>query len=74
MLAFRTQHFARWRHIARPDRLKALHVKVGLEGIDSDFATLLRTVVIFLGERPVAREWVRIGMVAAGVLVLSIRR
>jgi transporter family protein len=30
--------------------------------------------VIFLGERPAPREWLGIGMVAAGVLVLSIRR
>ena len=30
--------------------------------------------VIFLGERPGAREWLGIGMVAAGVLVLSIKR
>jgi len=32
------------------------------------------SAVIFPGERPDAREWVGIGMVAAGVLVLSIRR
>ncbi|MEP6991747.1 MAG: EamA family transporter [bacterium] len=125
--------------------LTAIFAKIGLEGIDSDFATLVRTVVIvavlgafvaatgkwrdplalpgrsltflvlsafatgaswvcyfralkigeaakvapvdklsvvlvaifaviFLGERPVAREWFGIAMVAAGVLVLSIRR
>lgn len=30
--------------------------------------------VIFLGERPVAREWVGILMVACGVLVLAIKR
>ena len=30
--------------------------------------------VIFLGERPVAREWLGIGLVALGVLVLSFRR
>ncbi len=125
--------------------LTAIFAKIGLEGIDSDFATLLRTVVIvavlgvfvattgkwrdpfalpsrsvlflvlsafatgaswvcyfralkigeaskvapvdklsvvlvalfavaFLGERPAAREWLGIGMVAAGVLVLSIKR
>ena len=125
--------------------LTALFAKVGLEGIDSDFATLLRTIVIvgilgvlvlatgkwrnpmllpsrsvtflvlsavatgaswvcyfralklgavsqvapvdklsvvlaavlavlFLGERPVAREWVGILLVAAGVFVLSFRR
>ena len=125
--------------------LTAIFAKVGLEGIDSDFATLFRTVVIvavlgafvaatgkwrdpfalpgrsvtflmlsalatgaswvcyfralkigeaakvapvdklsvvlvavfafaFLGERPAPREWIGIGMVAAGVLVLSIRR
>jgi transporter family protein len=29
---------------------------------------------VFLGERPVAREWVGIAMVAAGVLVLAIKR
>ena len=125
--------------------LTAIFAKIGLEGIDSDFATLLRTVVIvavlgvfvaatgkwrdpftlparsvtflvlsalatgaswvcyfralkvgeaakvapvdklsvvlvaifaviFLGERPAPREWLGIGMVAAGVLVLSIKR
>ena len=125
--------------------LTAIFAKIGLEGIDSDFATLMRTVVIvavlgtfvaatgkwrdplalpgrsvmflvlsafatgaswvcyfralkigeaakvapvdklsvvlvavfaviFLGERPAAREWLGIGMVAAGVLVLSIKR
>ena len=125
--------------------LTAIFAKIGLEGIDSDFATLLRTVVIvvvlggfvaatgkwrdpltlparsttflvlsalatgaswvcyfralkvgeaakvapvdklsvvlvavfavaFLGERPAAREWLGIAMVAAGVLVLSLRR
>jgi transporter family protein len=125
--------------------LTAIFAKIGLEGIDSDFATLLRTVVIvavlgvfvattgkwrdpftlparsvtflvlsalatgaswvcyfralkvgeaakvapvdklsvvlvavfaviFLGERPAPREWLGITMVAAGVLVLSIRR
>ena len=125
--------------------LTAIFAKIGLEGIDSDFATLLRTVVIvavlgvfvaatgkwsdpftlparsvtflvlsalatgaswvcyfralkvgeaakvapvdklsvvlvaifaviFLGERPAMREWLGIGMVAAGVLVLSIKR
>ncbi|HUQ84377.1 MAG TPA: EamA family transporter, partial [Gemmatimonadaceae bacterium] len=30
--------------------------------------------VAFLGERPVAREWLGIGLVAIGVLVLSLRR
>jgi transporter family protein len=30
--------------------------------------------VLFLGERPGAREWLGIGLVAAGVLVLSLRR
>jgi transporter family protein len=30
--------------------------------------------VAFLGERPAAREWLGIAMVAAGVLVLSLRR
>jgi transporter family protein len=30
--------------------------------------------VAFLGERPSAREWLGIGMVTAGVLVLAIRR
>ena len=125
--------------------LTAIFAKIGLEGIDSDFATLVRTVVIvvvlgafvaatgkwrdpfalptrslmflvlsafatgaswvcyfralkigeaakvapvdklsvvlvaifavmFLGERPAPREWFGIGMVAAGVLVLSIKR
>ena len=125
--------------------LTAIFAKIGLEGIDSDFATLVRTFVIvgvlgvfvvatgkwrnpfalpsrslaflvlsafatgaswvcyfralkvgeaakvapvdklsvvlvavfavaFLGERPVAREWMGIGLVALGVLVLSLRR
>ena len=30
--------------------------------------------VIFLGERPVAREWAGIGLVAAGVVVLALKR
>jgi len=125
--------------------LTAIFAKIGLDGIDSDFATLLRTVVIvavlgafvalagkwrdpttlprrsvtflvlsalatgaswvcyfralkigaasrvapvdklsvvlvavfavlFLGERPNAREWAGIAMVAAGVLTLSLKR
>jgi transporter family protein len=125
--------------------LTAIFAKLGLEGIDSDFATLVRTVVIlvvltgfvlyagkwsdplalrpktvlflvlsglatgaswvcyfralkigdaskvapidklslvlvalfavvFLGERPAAREWLGIGLVAAGVIVLALRR
>jgi len=125
--------------------LTALFAKIGLEGIDSDFATLVRTFVIvavlgafvaapgewrnpfvlppksvmflvlsafatgaswvcyfralkigeaakvapvdklsvvlvavfafaFLGERPAPREWLGIGLVALGVLVLSLRR
>ena len=125
--------------------LTAIFAKIGLEGVDSDFATLIRTIVIvavlgafvavtdkwrnpltlparsttflvlsafatgaswvcyfralklgeasqvapvdklsvvlvaifaviFLGERPAAREWVGIGLVAAGVLMLSLRR
>ena len=124
--------------------LTAIFAKVGLDGIDSDYATLLRTVVIvltlgaliyatgkwqspwdlpsksvaflvlsalatgaswlcyfralklgpasrvapvdklsvvlvavfavaFLGERPVEREWAGIALVAAGVLLLSLR-
>jgi transporter family protein len=125
--------------------MTAILAKIGLEGIDSDFATLVRTVVIvfvlgafvalagkwrnplalphrsllflslsalatgaswvcyfralkigeaskvapvdklsvvlvalfavaFLGERPGAREWTGIALVALGVLVLSVRR
>jgi transporter family protein len=125
--------------------LTAIFAKIGLDGVDSDFATLLRTFVIiavlgafvaatgkwrnplalptrsvtflvlsafatgaswvcyfralkigeaakvapvdklsvvlvavfavaFLGERPAAREWFGIGLVAVGVLVLSLRR
>lgn len=125
--------------------LTAIFAKVGLKGVDPDFATLLRTVVIvgvlavlvvatgkwrdplalparsvtflvlsalatgaswvcyfralqvgeasqvapvdklsvvlvalfavaFLGERPVAREWLGLGLVATGVLLLSLRR
>lgn len=30
--------------------------------------------VAFLGERPVAKDWLGIGLVAAGVIVLSLRR
>ena len=30
--------------------------------------------VVFLGERPVPREWAGIGLVAAGVFVLALRR
>jgi len=30
--------------------------------------------VAFLGERPAAREWLGIGLVALGVLTLSFRR
>jgi bacterial/archaeal transporter family protein len=125
--------------------LTAILAKIGLEGVDSDYATLVRTVVIvgvlgafvaatgkwrnplglpprsgtflvlsalatgaswvcyfralklgqvakvapvdklsvvlaalfavvFLGERPAPREWLGIALVAAGVLVLSLRR
>jgi len=125
--------------------LTAIFAKVGLEGIDSDFATLVRTVVIlgvlavfvvatgkwsspfelrpktvlflvlsglatgaswvcyfralkvgdaakvapidklsvvlvalfavvFLGERPAPREWLGIGLIGVGVLVLAVRR
>lgn len=125
--------------------LTAIFAKVGIRGIDSDFATLVRTVIItcilapfvwlagkwsnpfalpgrslaflalsavatgaswicyfralqlgeaskvapvdklslvlvavfafaFLGERPAAREWLGIGLVASGVLVLALKR
>jgi bacterial/archaeal transporter family protein len=125
--------------------LTAIFAKIGLEGVDSDFATLIRTViilmaiiwfvyytgkwsdpfalrpktlifltlsglatgaswlcyfralqlgeaakvapvdklsvvlvaifaVIFLGERPVAKDWLAIGLVAAGVVILGIKR
>ena len=125
--------------------LTAIFAKVGIQGIDSDFATLIRTIVIvvilaafvwfagkwsdpralspktllflslsalatgaswvcyfralqigdaskvapvdkfslvlvavfafvFLGERPAAREWLGIGLVASGVLVLAFKR
>jgi transporter family protein len=125
--------------------LTAIFAKIGIQGIDSDFATLIRTVVIvfvlaafvwhtgkwsdprnlspktlaflslsalatgaswvcyfralqigeasqvapvdkfslvlvavfafaFLGERPSAREWLGIGLVASGVLVLAFKR
>lgn len=124
--------------------LTAIFAKIGIQGVDSDFATLIRTVVIvfvlaafvwtagkwsdpralspktllflslsalatgaswvcyfralqigdaskvapvdkfslvlvavfafaFLGERPSAREWLGIGLVASGVLVLAIK-
>ena len=126
-------------------RLTAIFAKIGLEGVDSDLATLVRTVVIlvvlagfvyltgkwsnparlapktwlflmlsglatgaswvcyfralkvgdaskvapvdklslvlvavfavlFLGERPSSREWLGIGLVAAGVLILGFKR
>ena len=125
--------------------LTAIFAKIGIQGVDSDFATLVRTVIIvfvlaafvwyagkwsdprslpprtllflglsalatgaswvcyfralqigeaskvapvdkfslvlvalfafvFLGERPSAREWLGIGLVASGVLVLAFRR
>lgn len=125
--------------------LTAIFAKVGLKGVDPDFATLLRTVIIvcvlaalvvatgkwrdplalparsvaflvlsalatgaswlcyfralqvgeasrvapvdklsvvfvaafavaFLGERPAAREWLGLGLVATGILLLSLRR
>jgi transporter family protein len=125
--------------------LTAIFAKIGIQGIDSDFATLIRTVIIlfclaafvwyagkwsdpralspktlaflslsalatgaswvcyfralqigeaskvapvdkfslvlvavfafaFLGERPSAREWLGIGLVASGVLVLAFKR
>ncbi|MFN0066068.1 MAG: EamA family transporter [Limisphaerales bacterium] len=125
--------------------LTSIFAKAGLEGVDSDFATLIRTAVIlfvlggfvwfagkwsnplalpgrnwlflvlsalaagaswvcyfralqkgtasqvapvdrlsvvlvavfaflFLGERPAAREWLGIGLVAAGVLVIAVKR
>jgi len=125
--------------------LTAIFAKIGLEGVDSDLATLIRTIVIvvvlaaivaalgkwrnpfelsgrtwlflalsglatgaswvcyfralkmgeaskvapvdklsvvlvalfavlFLGERPVPREWAGIGLVAAGVFVLALKR
>ncbi|STQ91162.1 EamA family transporter [Iodobacter fluviatilis] len=125
--------------------LTAIFAKIGIKGVDSDFATLIRTVIIvfvltgfigytgkwsnpltltaktwtflalsafatgiswvcyfralqigdaskvapvdkfslvlvavfafaFLGERPSAREWLGIALVAAGVLVLAIKR
>ncbi len=125
--------------------LTAIFAKIGLEGVDSDYATLIRTFVIaavlmlivglagkwrsplslppkaltflvlsglatgaswfcyfralkagdasrvapvdklsvvlvaifavvFLGERPIAREWAGIGLVGAGVLLLSLKR
>ena len=30
--------------------------------------------VLFLGERPAVKDWMGIGLVAAGVLLLSVRR
>lgn len=125
--------------------LTSIFAKVGIEGVDPDFATLVRTVIIlfvltafvwlagkwsnplalpgrtwlflalsalaagaswvcyfralqkgtasqvapvdrfslvlvavfaflFLGERPAAREWLGIGLVAAGVLVIALKR
>jgi transporter family protein len=125
--------------------LTAIFAKIGLEGVDSDFATLIRTVIIllaiiwfvyytgkwsdpfalrpktlifltlsglatgaswlcyfralqmgeaakvapvdmvsvvlgaifavfFLGERPVAKDWLAISLVAAGVVILGIKR
>jgi bacterial/archaeal transporter family protein len=92
--------------------LTAIFAKLGLEGVDSDLATFVRTAVIivvlasfvyatgkwsnplalrsktwlflvlsglafafmFLGERPSGREWLGILMVAAGVLILGLKR
>ena len=125
--------------------LTAIFAKIGIQGVDSDFATLIRTVIImvvlagfvwfagkwsnplelsartwtflglsglatgaswvcyfralqigdaskvapvdkfslvlvavfavvFLGERPAIRDWIGIGMIAAGVLILAFRR
>lgn len=57
--------------------LTAIFAKIGLEGVDSDLATLVRTGVIitvlaafvyFVG------KWIGILMVGAGVLVLALRR
>lgn len=57
--------------------LTTIFAKIGLEGVDSDLATLVRTGVIitvlaafvyFVG------EWIGILMVGAGVLVLALRR
>jgi bacterial/archaeal transporter family protein len=61
--------------------LTAIFAKVGLEGVDSDIATLIRTFVIvaavfavvFLGERPVARDWLGITLVAVGVVLLALK-
>ena len=45
--------------------LTAIFAKVGLEGVNSDLATLIRTAL---------REWGGIALVAAGVLVLGFKR
>jgi transporter family protein len=141
-----TQNWLAWALLSATfAALTAIFAKVGLEGIDSDYATFLRTVVIlltlgvliaalgkwrdptqlpprsvtflilsglatgaswlcyfralkagdasrvapidklsvvlvalfataFLGERPTPREWVGIGLVGAGALLLSLKR
>ena len=91
--------------------MTAIFAKLGLQGVDSDFATFIRTLVItgaswlayfkalqmgdasqvapidklsvvlvavfavvFLGERPNGQAWLGIALVAAGVLVLAVKR
>jgi uncharacterized membrane protein len=56
--------------------LTAIFAKVGLEGVNSDLATLIRTAVIIvvLGKRPSLHEWIGIAMVGGGVLILGFKR
>lgn len=69
--------------------LTAIFAKIGLEGVDSDFATLIRTVIILLaiiGFVPYTGKWsdpfalrprkdgLGILLVAVGVVVLGLKR
>ncbi|WP_295430152.1 hypothetical protein [uncultured Thiodictyon sp.] len=45
--------------------MTAIFAKIGIKGVDSDLATLVRTAVIMGGG---------IGMVAGGVLLLALKR
>ena len=63
----------------------AIIAKIGIQGVDSDLATLVRAAIVIvvlgalfavalLGERPSLREWSGIGLIASGVLVLAMKR
>jgi uncharacterized membrane protein len=65
--------------------LTAIFAKIGLDGVDSDFATKVAPVdklsvvlvalfaVMFLGERPALKDWFGILLVGAGVVVLAFK-